>query len=201
VTGKDKYNKDITIEVPNPYHEMEKLAHQLPKQAEVIETSGRYIIVQAVEGIADTTLMFKRSLKEIKDRYIFTDVDRELVTKICTKISMQPEINVTFLRSLISFIAKENPTLPVDAIMSIITKCMYKCVKTESDLQIIKDAKITEFINAAKAGQLKSVPTTLIESIFTGNLYNYLKIQIRNSILGDKSEANKYKVSSWDPFQ
>jgi hypothetical protein len=66
---------------------------------------------------------------------------------------------------------------------------------------MVKDAKITEFINAAKQGQLKSIPTNLIESIFTGNLYNYLKIQIRNSILGDRSEANKYKVSSLDPFQ
>lgn len=111
---------------------------------------------------------------------------------------MAQKVDGQFLRSLLNFINREKPTLPIDSAISLLTKCIYDSAKIETQIDLLKDAGITTMINKIKENKVQKIPTTLWESFMTGNLFKYLKIKISNEWIGsDKTNVNLQKV---DPF-
>jgi hypothetical protein len=117
---------------------------------------------------------------------------------------MAQQIDSQFLRSLIGFINRENTSLPIDAVISLIAKCVYETVNMEIDVKLIQDANLTQFINDSKAGRLTAIPDNMLEAFFTSKLCNYLSIKVQEHIFGDKTASNSNKVAgsfTWNPFQ
>jgi len=77
-------------------------------------------------------------------------------------------------------------------------------MKFEIDLQVIKDANLTQLVNDAKQNKLSTIPDSIVESVFTGKLFNYVRVKIQTNILGDKTDKNVNAVGgsfTWNPFQ
>jgi hypothetical protein len=74
---------------------------------------------------------------------------------------------------------------------------MYTTLDLETQVKLIKEAGITVAINDLKNNQSKIVPTSWFESLITGNMMKYLKIQIGNLIYGESSNCTSQKVQDF----
>jgi hypothetical protein len=177
-------------------------------QTAVVEKHGpEYYIVRNKNGKGiDTSFVYKQSIKKIKEQVKIETVDNNLINKINTKITLANTIDGQFLRNLVNFINREKPTLPIDAIMSLITHCLTHVTSIESQLNLIKDSGMVEFMNKMKIDDVSKIPNSIWQSFVTGNIFRYLKIKICNeiqllgsipligSLFQDNTKANLEKV-------
>jgi hypothetical protein len=140
----------------------------------------------------------KKSLKNIMDTCEITSIKPALINKVNAKLMIAPQIDAQFIKNLVIFMNREEPSLPIDVLTSIISQCLYTTVDTETQVTLMKQAGITGMINDLKTQQIETVPTSLFESIFTGKLSSYLKIQLSDLIFGLGFSKNNQTVN---PFQ
>jgi hypothetical protein len=176
----------------------ETLEEKTKQTAATFEEANNYYVVRRKNGgSVDTSVLFTKSMRKIKNQYEIKSIEPSLINKINTKLTLAQQIDAQFIRSLISFVNKENTTLPIDATMSIISTCLYKVLDVETQIALMKQAGVTQMLNEAKLDKLKLVPTSFREAIFTGNLFNYLKIKICGEWLGFSDKQNLDKVQDF----
>jgi hypothetical protein len=184
------------IYVENPEY---KKAKEQQVTGKLLETGKDYYVVSRKDGrfFIYNTLM-RKSLKNITDIFDIRTVKPSLINKINTKLTMAKEIDGQFIRSLISFIHREDESLPIDVMTSIITQCLYKTVDVETQVKIMKDAGVTGMINDLKIDNVQTVPTRFWESLFTGNIFKYIKLNVGQAIWNDSApNKNSEKIHSF----
>lgn len=187
----------VLVKEENP-HYAEILKQQ---QSAITKKQGTsyYIVKRKDGGKIDTAKMFKKSIQDIIARYDIITVEPTLINKLNTKITLANTIDGQFIRSLITYINREKSSLPIDAVISLITKCLYDSLNAEAEISLLKDAGITQMINELKQNKVEKIPDNLFEAIVTKKLFKYLKIKIMNEWIGnDNTQSNLQKVA---PFQ
>jgi hypothetical protein len=151
-----------------------------------------YIVKRRDGGFIDTRIIFKQSLQQIRDNIEITSVKNTLVNKVNQRIINAEKIDAQFIRALIGFVHREETTLPIDVIVSLITKCIFDMTSIETQIKLLKEAGITQFMNAVKKDTVDIIPNSFWESVFNGKLINYIQIKIREWA-GDKTDENIFK--------
>jgi hypothetical protein len=186
-------NTNQTIYVENPEYKKQK---ETPTTFKLLHTGRDYYIVSRKDGrffIYDQ--LMRKSLKTIVDECDIKTVKETLINKINTKISLAQTIDGQFIKSLVAFINRENDSLPISVITSIIAQCLYKSVDVETQIKLLKDANVTSMVNDLKADYVKTVPTRFWEALFSGNIVQYLKIQLGDAIWSNGVNNNSEKVN------
>jgi hypothetical protein len=191
-----KVNTMTTIYVENPEY---KTAAQQEVTSKVFTTGRDYYVISRRDGkLFNYKNVMKKSLKNIMDTCEITSIKPALINKVNAKLMIAPQIDAQFIKNLVIFMNREEPSLPIDVLTSIISQCLYTTVDTETQVTLMKQAGVTGMINDLKTQQVETVPTSLFESLFTGKLSSYLKIQLSDLIFGlGFSKTNQ----SVNPFQ
>jgi hypothetical protein len=151
-----------------------------------------YIVKRRDGGFIDTRIIFKQSLQQIRDNIEITSVKNTLVNKINQRIVNADRIDAQFIRAMIGFVHREDTSLPIDVIVSLVTKCIFDMTTIESQITLLKEAGITQFMNALKKDTVDIIPNSFWESVFNGKLMNFIQIKIREWA-GDKTQDNIFK--------
>jgi len=183
----------VTTVEPNPEHQ--QFLNQ-DATANTVQYGPSYYIIQnkGSTNSVNTDIIFKNSIRAIYEKYEVVPADNNLINKLNTRIALAPKVDATFIRALINFINREKPTIPIDAAMSLITKCLYQTMDIESQISLLKDSGVTKMINNLKLDKVQKIPTSLWESFWTGNIFKYIKIKFTGLLFGDQTTANLQKV-------
>jgi hypothetical protein len=63
-------------------------------------------------------------------------------------------------------------------------------VDIETQIKLMKEAGVTSMINDLKVDNVQTIPTRFWESLFSGNLFKYIKLNVGQAIWSD-SQPNK----------
>jgi len=151
-----------------------------------------YIVKRRDGGFIDTRIIFKQSLQQIRDNINITSVKNTLVNKINQRIINAEKIDAQFIRAIIGFVHREDTSLPIDVIVSLVTKCIFDMTTIETQIKLLKEAGITQFMNALKKDNVDIIPNSFWEAVFNGKLLNFIQIKIREWA-GDKTQDNIFK--------
>jgi hypothetical protein len=173
-------------------------------QAVVQQYGPEYYIVRNKTGKSiNTTILYRQSIKKIKEQINIEKVDPQLLNKINTKIALASKIDAAFIRALLNFINRENDKMPIDSALSLITHSLVQVSTIEAQISLLKDSGLSDMINCLKSDQVSKVPNSIWQSFISGNIFRYLKIKLANEwlssihgIFSDRTGANLEKASS-----
>jgi hypothetical protein len=190
-------NTNQIIYVENPEY---KKQQEAPVAGKLLTTGKDYYVVSRKDGrFFIYNSLKKKSLKNITDFYDIKTVEPELINKINAKLTVAKTIDAQFIKSLVLFINRENKSLPIDAVTSIVTQCLYNTVDLETQIKLMKDSEVTSMINDLKNDNTQVIPTSFWESLFSGNLFKYIKLNVGQAIWS--ASAPNQNTEKVHPFQ
>lgn len=155
------------------------------------EFKNQFIIYRAKNGRVFTYhQMMNLTLTAIKEDFQITNVKSELINKITTKITLAQKIDADLLRSLVLYINREDPSLPIDTVITIIVKCISDNLTIEKQIYAIKNLQLTSLLNSFKEDEIKTLPQSLVQSFLQGKMFTYLKNKIYTTLKINEKVAN-----------
>jgi hypothetical protein len=132
----------------------------------------------------------KYYLKRLKVTEEFVNsISSKLIQKVITKAILAPKIDSAFIRSLVSYINREDPSLDVNnTIIPIILHALQQTQKSEMYLNTLLQSKDTALINEMKTKGITLSCSGIMDAYQKGKLTEYLGMKIRD-IIGLNTET------------
>jgi len=130
-----------------------------------------------------------------KKPYAKTSIKIETYNKVITKLILADKIDTQVLKSLISYIHKENPETKIDEIIYILVNMIDDVLSAEAKITILSKLTSTEAINGMKKEEYKSLPENAFTALLKGQLLKYMRLKF-NSLLGFTDNLNEDKTKN-----
>jgi hypothetical protein len=182
-----RINTQLSIKLPGKQEKVRDV--ETSKYKVQSEQDGSITIISKRNGRL-VSYYEKYYLKQLKVTEEFVNsVSSKLIQKVITKAILAPKIDSAFIRSLVSYINREDPSLDVNnTIIPIILHALQQTQKSEMYLNTLLQSKDTALINEMKAKGITLSCSGIVDAYQKGRLTEYLGMKIRD-IIGLNTET------------
>jgi uncharacterized protein YqfB (UPF0267 family) len=175
------------------------ITREIPVQEEVFLQDGKYYFTRREKSTKENLIRVLRFKKNDLTDYIATidkAVSPKLINKLTNKMVMMQNLDLTNIKSLISFIQKEDPSLNIpNQVIPLLAKVMQETLTTEQNIATIMESNLFTTLNQFKNGEYKlekyevtkETAFTKIKKFLTSLFYTPVKVQEVNMTSANKN--------------
>lgn len=110
-------------------------------------------------------------------------VDKNLISRVVSKIVLAPHLDKTLINSIINFVVREKPMWSViDQVVPLIMFCVSEAAKTELNVDALMASVSAALVNSSKEGTIKITPNSLSQAWKMKQLWKYISMNIRSPL-------------------
>lgn len=132
------------------------ITQAFPKEAFMVD--GQYYFTKTVRDPNNDIYNLRIKVNDTT-QYIATikeAVSPTLINKLVNKIVMMKNVDDVSIRSLITFIQKENPELNIpNQVIPLLAEVLYQTLQTEKNISALLQSNLTKTLNSFKSGEYK----------------------------------------------
>jgi hypothetical protein len=134
------------------------ITHEIVKE-EVFLQDGKYYFTKRTKDEKVNAIRVLRMKKDDLTEYIATidkAVNPKLINKLTNKMILAQKLDVTTIKSLISYIQKEDPSLNIpNQVIPLLAKVMQETLRTEKNIATLMTSSLSQTLQDFKNGEYK----------------------------------------------